>query len=191
MIQALKTWKGRVQVDGIEYNSIADVPNIKFTDGTEIVLIPNIQRSEVKPTVDDTEYIITVKPYMTKKASPDFDFMAKWNKDIPMPLRTMVGKKIRETNGMVYMELHGDIIEEKASFCMKCGRQLTNPVSQYFGIGPECGGHNYTHPFDTDEELREAVRAYKEELKNLKWEGWVIRSSITHCEVYDGNLERH
>lgn len=185
MIKQLANWQGKISINGVGYSSVADVPTMSFTDGMKIVLTPNIQRSEVTPTADDIEYVITVKPYMTKKASPEFDFMAKWNNDNPMPLRTMVGKKIKETNGMVYMELHGEIIEERATYCMCCGRRLTNPVSQFFGIGPECGGHNYTHPFDTDEELRRAVDAYRKQLRDLKWSGWIIKSAITEVEKYE------
>ena len=61
---------------------------------------------------------------------------------------------------------------------MKCGRPLTNPVSRYFGIGPECGGHNYVNPFESDEELNEAVEQMKTELKNIRWTGWIIKSAI-------------
>ena len=83
---------------------------------------------------------------------------------------------------MVKMELHGDIWAEKICTCMACGKRLTNPVSQYFGIGPECGGHNYVHPFNTDEELKEAVAEYRKKLQETKWTGWVIRSSIIQQE---------
>lgn len=122
---------------------------------------------------------ITVKQYMTKKATPEFDFMARWNNDNPMPLRTMVGTVEKETRGMVYMKLHGDMYAEKMCTCMKCGRTLTNPVSQYFGIGPECGGHNYVNPFNSEEELKEAVASYRKQLQEVTWEGWIIKSAIT------------
>ena len=65
---------------------------------------------------------IEVKSYMLKKATPDFDFMQKWNNDGPMPLKIMVGTVVKETKGMVYMKLHGDIFEEKTCHCMKCGK---------------------------------------------------------------------
>lgn len=127
---------------------------------------------------------ITVKKYMTQPATPEFDFMAKWNNNIPMPLRTMVGEVIKQTRGMVYMKLHGDIVAEKVTTCMKCGRPLTNPVSQYFGLGPECGGHNYVNPFNTEEELRAAVGAYRKELQSITWEGWIIKSAILEDELF-------
>ena len=112
-------------------------------------------------------YKIKVKNYMTKKSTPSFDFMLKWNNDNPMPMRVMVGDKLEETRGMVKMQLHADICEKITETCMKCGRPLTNPVSRFFGIGPECGGHNYVNPFDTDEELKKAVESYREELKYM------------------------
>ena len=115
---------------------------------------------------------------MTRKSTPEFTFMKDWNNDIPMPLRTMIGTVEKETRGMVYMKLHGDITSEKTQRCLACGRPITNPVSQYFGMGPECGGHNYVNPFYSKEELQQAVADYRKVLQSKTWEGWVIRSSI-------------
>lgn len=186
MLTLLKNWKGPVEINGTLYDSInaVNLADIKTLGEINIKLlhtekIENKGNTSENRTVDVTEYQITVKRYMTQKASATFDFMEKWNNNIPMPLRTMVGTVEKETRGMVYMKLHGDIIEERVCTCMKCGRVLTNPVSQYFGIGPECGGHNYVHPFNTDEELKAAVDAYKKQLRNITWEGWVIKSAIT------------
>ena len=186
MIQQLAKWNGKVNVNGVEYASIADVPNIELNGTTVITLIPRQIPQKVAVVSDAVEHVITVKPYMTKKASDGFDFMEKWNKNIPMPMRTMVGTVVKETRGMVYMKLHGALLAERTYTCMCCGRQLTNPVSQFFGVGPECGGHNYTHPFETDEQLREAVEEYKKVLLNKTWEGWIIKSAIiedTEMEV--------
>ena len=80
---------------------------------------------------------------------------------------------------MLQMELHGEMYAQKMCTCMACGRKLTNPVSQYFGIGPECGGHNYVNPFEDDEQLQEAVAEYKKKLQAITWTGWVIKSAIT------------
>lgn len=186
MLTLLKNWKGPVEINGTLYDSInaVNLADIKTLGEINIKLlhtekIENKGNTSENRAIDVTEYQITVKRYMTQKASAAFDFMEKWNNNIPMPLRTMVGTVEKETRGMVYMKLHGDIIEERVCMCMKCGRVLTNPVSQYFGIGPECGGHNYVHPFNTDEELKASVDAYKKQLRDIKWEGWVIKSAIT------------
>lgn len=189
MIKMLEGWKGQVEVNGERYDNIqAFISANKAFDGEiRIILYPegytrvNKADNAVKEPVNEKsgEYRISVKKYMTEKSSPSFDFMAKWNNDNPMPLRTMVGSIIQETRGMVRMKLHGDIWAEKICTCMKCGRTLTNPVSQYFGIGPECGGHNYVNPFDDEQQLKEAVAEYKKQLQAITWEGWIIKSAIT------------
>jgi len=133
-----------------------------------------------------TEFKIEVRNYMLKKAAPGFDFMERWNNNNPMPLKIMYGVKLKETKGMVFMRLHGDIKDKITQRCMCCGREITNPVSRYFGIGPKCGGHNYVNPFDTDEELEKAVGAFREKLVNTVWEGWIIKSAI---ECIDDNYD--
>lgn len=191
MINMLKSWKGAVEINGTHYNSISDIKaDLSKENNLTITLLPTTEKdvkNENNAIVEgdnEHEVVITVKKYMTKKATPEFDFMAKWNNDEPMPLRTMVGHKIKETRGMVYMELHGDIIAERTCTCMACGRKLTNPVSQYFGIGPECGNHNYINPFDTEEELKNAVENYRKELQSKTWTGWIIKSAITDVEEF-------
>lgn len=200
MISMLQNWKGSLEVNGKQFDSIEsfNASNLSLSGAVSIKLYP----IGYKPHIDENtkpeqhatenhstaelgseeEFVITVKKYMTQKAVPGFDFMATYNNNNPMPLRTMVGTKIKETRGMVYMKLHGDILAETVCTCMKCGKKLTNPVSQYFGIGPECGGHNYVHPFDTDEELHAAVDQYRVKLQNITWEGWIIKSAITSEE---------
>lgn len=125
------------------------------------------------------EFRIEVKAWMLQKSSDGFDFMQKFNNDIPMPLMVMyTAGKLDETKGMVKMSLHGDIKTHVITTCMCCGKPITNKISQYFGIGPICGGHNYTSPFDTQEELDEAVRMYREKLVNTVWTGWIAKSAI-------------
>lgn len=189
MITMLKDWNGQVEVNGQLYNSMADVisQNKPYTGDIHIVLHTTVKKPEITrgngvQAVESNEIRITVKKYMTQKSEPGFDFMAKWNNDNPMPLRTMIGTIDKETPGMYHMKLHGDIYAEKICSCMACGRKLTNPVSQYFGIGPECGGHNYVNPFEDEEQLKEAVAEYKKKLQNVTWEGWVIKSAITEKE---------
>ena len=194
MITMLKDWEGPVEVNGHKYDSIGALISVSkpLSGSINIKLYPKQEKGLVggdngatrgisKP-VGTGIYRITVKKYMTEQSSPGFDFMAKWNNDHPMPLRTMTGKVLEETKGMVKMQLHGDIWAEKICTCMCCGRKLTNPVSQYFGIGPECGGHNYVNPFEDEQQLKEAVEDYKKKLQAITWEGWVIKSAITEKE---------
>lgn len=190
MLSALASWKGTVEINGVTYDSVEDAR--KFVSENSVSIDYILLRSEQKNAENrkitqfesnPTQYVITVKQYMTKKSSPGFDFMAKWNDDNPMPLRTMIGTIEKETRGMVYMKLHGDIIAEQMHFCMKCGRPITNPVSQFFGMGPECGGHNYVNPFESEEELKSVVESYRRNyLQKLTWEGWIIKSAIESQE---------
>lgn len=191
MLSMLKNWKGSVEINGTVYDSIEEALKIDsnaLCGSIHLVLHSTVKSATRRATErlaevsDAVQYHITVKQYMTKKSSPEFDFMLRWNNDNPMPLRTMIGTVEKETRGMVYMKLHGDIYAEKVCTCMKCGRPLTNPVSQYFGIGPECGGHNYVNPFSSQEELKMAVSAYRKQLQNIQWEGWIIKSAITEKE---------
>ena len=195
MLNLLEGYKGSLEVNGIMYNDLkAAVQALKGYEG-EMVIILNkgAKIAEQRPTISSKNtvqeiqgspiYKIKVRQYMTKPASPEFDFHDKWNNGVPMPMRIMVGRKLKETRGMVQMELWGEITDEITHSCMKCGKRLTNNVSKFFGIGPECGGHNYTNPFETDEELKAAVKDMQEQLKEIKWTGWIIKSAIEE-EVY-------
>lgn len=195
MLNLLEGYKGSLEVNGKEYSGVkAAVQALKGYEG-EVVIILNKagktqEQKEEKASINSIQeiegspiYKIKVRQYMTKPASPEFDFHNKWNNGIPMPMRIMVGRKLKETKGMVQMELWGEITEEVTHSCMKCGKRLTNSVSKFFGIGPECGGHNYTNPFETEEELKLAVKEMQQQLKETKWTGWIIKSAIEE-EVY-------
>jgi hypothetical protein len=187
----IKDWPGAVEIDGTVYPSVEIARNSLSADLKNINSIKLCDKHKQAPerapaclACDGaTVYKITVRQYMTKPSAPGFDFMAKWNNDTPMPLRTMVGTVEKETSGMVYMHLHGDITSTLTQYCMKCGRAISNPVSQFFGMGPECGGHNYTNPFESEEELKSAVESYRREyLQKITWSGWIIKSAIIERE---------
>lgn len=188
MINMLAGWQGKVQVNGTVYDSMDAymASNKPLTGSISILLYSNSKKqvNDGDTSVSGTEYRVTVKQWMLKPTEPDstFTFMRDRNNNVPMPLRTMTGTVEKETPGMVYMKLHGDIWAEKICYCMKCGRELKNPVSQYFGIGPECGGHGYVNPFNSEEELKKAVTAYKKQLRDITWEGWIIKSAIISQE---------
>ena len=185
MLSLLQAWKGKVEVNGQVFEDIHSVsPKMLAGNDLHIKLVPagNSNSSHLpasKPesstdTVVNKQYKITVKAYMTRKAEPNFDFMAKWNNDNPMPLRTMVGTVVKETRGMVYMHLHGAGQEE--IHCMRCGRSLTHPVSRHYGIGPECM-QKLGIIADIDD-----IENIKEQLTTVEWEGWVIKSAIIEQE---------
>lgn len=187
----IKDWPGAIEIDGTVYPSVEIARNSISIDLKNINSIKLCDKQKQAPerapaclaSDGATVYRITVRQYMTKPATPEFDFMAKWNNNIPMPMRTMVGTVEKETSGMVYMHLHGDITSTITQYCMKCGKAITNPVSQFFGMGPECGGHNYTNPFESEEELKSAVESYRREyLQKITWSGWIIKSAIIEKE---------
>ena len=186
MLTMLKDVKGAVEINGTSYKNMADaIKRFKAQDDEIRIRLHATHADAVKTQSDalqSTVKKITVKQYMTKKSTPDFDFMSKFNNDNPMPLRTMIGTVEKETRGMVYMNLHADITQERTLHCLKCGRPITNPVSQYFGMGPECAGHNYVNPFYSKEELQKAVASYREQLRNITWSGWIIKSAILEEE---------
>lgn len=191
MISMLRQWNGPCEVNGQIYDSIdAFIAQNKTLSGAvDIKLLSvrvkcNTERSTKSQTVserpakrvsDEPVYRITVKKYMTEKSSDGFDFMLKWNNDKPMPLRTMEGTVLQETKGMVKMHLKG--FGEATCNCMRCGRNLTNPVSRYYGIGPECMSKlGLIRAIDD-------VEGIKEDLVKIEWEGWVIKSAITEKEA--------
>lgn len=192
MFTAMKSYPGSVQVNSVTYKTVEALieayqqdpfafqhVNIVLTPKQDVTPAPEPAQPKVAESVaTNGMHKITVKAYMTRPSTPDFDFMLQWNNNVPMPFRTMVGEVVKQTAKMQYMKLHADIVEEQATTCMCCGRTLTNKVSQYFGIGPECGGHNYVNPFSSKEELIKAVNAYRKHLNTITWEGWVIKSAI-------------
>ena len=183
LIDYINTYKGNILVDGVQESKVT-LDSIQVMSTLTLVPPTAVSRTvsqgnRVQSAVDSGVYRFTVKAYMTKHSTPDFDLMAKWNNDIPMPLCTMIGTIEKETNGMVFLNLHGDTDGKPVQFCLKCGRQITNPISQYFGLGPECGGHKYVNPFPSEEALHDAVEAYRKDvLQKMTWQGWCPKSAI-------------
>lgn len=178
-----ENWVGKILINGEQTEPGIDFSGVSGAVNITLLPVDYVPESEQPKTsddeyIDDREYIITVKSYMTQLSTEDFAFMKNFNNDVPMPLLTMVGTKEKESPKMFYMKLHGDIIAETVDTCMCCGRPLENPVSRYFGMGPVCGKHNYVNPFDSQEELKAAVSDYKKKLNQITWEGWIPKSAI-------------
>jgi len=182
MVTMLQGWKGAVEFNGTHYAKVADVPKTVFIVNKPFT-IKLLSNTVVRTQDTDNKMIavekhaekkITVKKYMTQPSDGSFDFMEKWNKNIPMPLRTMTGWVEKETRGMVYMHLHG--VGEPVIRCMRCGKTLTNPISRHYGIGPECMSKLGIVADIND------VDTIKKKLVDVTWEGWVIRSAIIEEE---------
>lgn len=182
MLKLLKDWKGDIEINDKRYTSEEFARNIFKNDSDSIHIVLHSVKQKVVSSVPDAsksvssavEQVITVKKYMTQKASPGFDFMAKFNNDVPMPMRVMQGTVEKETRGMVYMNLHGFAKPTVTCFC--CGKELTNPVSRQYGIGPICLGKMGIVRDIAD------VKHIKEDIVKITWSGWIIKSAITNTE---------
>ena len=180
MITMMKNWTGSIDINDKSYdnveNAISDFKHV--SDNIHIVLHSankSANKSVVVQSDDVLEYEIEVKKYMTQKATPEFDFMAKFNNDEPMPMRIMQGTIEKETRGMVYMNLHG--LAKPTITCYCCGKELTNPISRHYGIGPVCLG-KLGITYDIED-----VDSIKEELMKIEWSGWIIKSAILRKEA--------
>lgn len=182
MNELLKDWKGIITVGGVAVE--ASKINFKTLSEDTHIFLQSMCKKVSKRKIEAIEsiesasiqYKITVKAYMTREATPEFDFMAKWNNNNPMPMRMMTGTVEKETRGMVYMKLHGQA--EPVIKCMRCGRTLTNPVSKLYGIGPEC---ITKIPFIMSLDIND-VEGIKKKLVDVTWEGWIIKSAIIEQE---------
>ena len=136
--------------------------------------------SPVKKMEVGKSYKITVKKYMTEPATFNFDFQDKWNNGKPMPLCIMRGEVIKETRGMFQMNLQGKA--EPTSKCLVCGKTLTNPISKLYGIGPECSDKVGIIRIESEEEAKEKLKHIMEQIDDISWSGWVIKSAIKEWE---------
>ena len=171
------------------FKQIHRFQNMDFEEGKPFEFILPARHSGVTYAVEHMNsdkmevgksYKITVKKYMTESATSTFDFQDKWNNGNPMPMCIMQGEVIKETRGMYYMSLEGNA--EPTSKCLCCGRALTNPVSKLYGIGPECSEKVGIIRIESEEEAREKWNELVQQIGNIKWEGWVIKSAIKEWE---------
>ena len=174
-LKQLQGWQGKVIVNGTEYESVSSVPS--DIEVATITLLPAVERRRVKveDSTDDREHLITVKQWLTQPATPEWDYNDRMNKGVPMPLRTMQGTVLKETAKSVYMHLHGSV--KPVVHCMRCGRELTNPISRHYGLGTECLG-KVGILVDPDE-----VEKIKEQLVKIEGNWWIPRTSILSDEI--------
>ena len=97
-----------------------------------------------------------------------------------MPLCIMQGEVIKETRGMFQMNLQGKA--EPTSKCLVCGKTLTNPISKLYGIGPECSEKVGLIRIESEEEAKEKLKHIMEQIDDIAWTGWVIKSAIKEWE---------
>lgn len=138
-----------------------------------------------QPQSSEKWYRIFVKAYMTLPSIPGFDFMEKYNNNVPMPSRVMVMKINKETKGMYHVS--GHLKPEPSRQCIHCGRTLRHKVSILYGIGPICGQHFHINPLSSEAELEARIDEIREKMAAVQWSGWVIKSAILSMEEVDPN----
>lgn len=74
MLNLIKNWKGKIEVDGTEYDSVQDaIKRFKSVSGDIHIVLRSAKENPVKQTIEQSndvlEYEVTVKQYMTKKAT--------------------------------------------------------------------------------------------------------------------------
>ena len=177
-LKQLQGWRGKVNVNGTEYESVSSVPdNIEVATITLLPKVAEVERRRVRvdDSTDTAEHLITVKQWLTQPATPEFDYNDRMNNGVPMPLRTMQGTIVKETAKSVYMHLHGST--KPVVHCMRCGRELTNPISRCYGLGIECI-QKVGIVARPDE-----VEKIKEQLVKVEGYWWIPKSSILSDEI--------
>lgn len=181
MFEFLKTYKGKILVNEAELDNDSAITLLDNSDGDFIIkLFPK----EEEPIIYADKIKIIVKPSMTKIDNSSLtNFNNQYNNGIPMPLRTMFGEITRETKSMYYANLHGKVVV--TARCMKCGRTITNKLSMYFGIGPECGKDLRILTPQTREEYEKYKKTIEDRIEKINWQGWIPKSSVITLEYID------
>lgn len=168
------------KINGTKFKLLIRPKNFKIIDGG------NVFNKGPENIIDNTIYKVVVKKYMTLKATPEFNLNDKWNNNNPMPYVKMTGRVIKETKGMRLMELWGEIQLGNNITCMKCGRELTHPISIYLGIGPECSGMGYSNEL-TEAEEQALIDKVKNEVTSVKGQWWIPKSAFKTFEAINND----
>lgn len=113
MINILKEHTGGLIYNGQNYNNVENVLNeLKEDEPFDIVLLPG-KKSNI--------YYFLFKDWMLVKSTKEFDFMRRFNNDIPIPLNKMRGYIIEETPAMYKVSLNEDQLYLWEGWVPKCG----------------------------------------------------------------------
>ena len=95
--------------------------------------------------------------------------------------RIITGKVLKETQKAWLIEGHADMLEHM-SWCVRCGRKLTEPASQITGMGAICAeksGMEYDpkEVLGASKKKRDAIRkSFQKKLRAQKFERWIPKS---------------
>ena len=93
--------------------------------------------------------------------------------------KVLQGDILQETAKGIYFKGHCAV--RASSFCLRCGRELTHPVSLVVGYGPECCSR-LGIPWEV--ETTEQIEAVKKQLLAKTWEGWLPKSKTEIRNIY-------
>lgn len=103
------------------------------------------------------------------------DFHNRFNHGIPIPMRVMFGKILKETDKCYYIDVYGK--PEPTTHCLHCMRKLTHKVSMYYGLGPVCGKHYYIADV-TEETLDAYFDEIRKKMANVRWRGLIPKNAV-------------
>jgi len=158
-----------------------------FTDmlkkiDNEQVLTPNMVTALQKCMAQDTERSNPPKP-VDEKDLPEVTFKMKqfWTKKNDLGSRVITGKVLRETIKAYLLKGHADMVE--GSWCMRCGRELTEPASMVIGYGAICCEKlGISYPSDILTSSKKERLAIRKKIMVLlhtqTFETWVPKSQI-------------
>jgi len=114
---------------------------------------------------------------------PEVTFKMKqfWTKKNELGSRVITGKVLRETAKAYLLKGHADMVE--GSWCMRCGRELTEPASMVIGYGAICCAKlGIDYPSDILTSSKKERLAIRKKLMvvlhNQTFEAWVPKSQI-------------
>ena len=179
MLELLSNYEGKLKINNVEYENIKEAQKAfkDYKGGLTIILNENQRKTVHDIDTDIKFYQITVKKWMT--TYDESFFLEEYNEDGPMPFVTMVGFKLGETKNLIKMRLRADLITNKSTICMRCGRPLSNPISQYLSLGPECGAKEHMQFIESGMDIKQVQEDLKKKLREVVWEGWIVKSAIT------------
>lgn len=158
-----------------------------FTDMLEKIfnnqtLTPNMVAALRKCMVQDAERANPTKP-VNEKDLPEVTFKMKkfWMTKNDLGSRVITGKILRETAKAYLLKGHADMVE--GSWCMRCGKELTEPASMLIGYGPTCceklGVPYPSNILTASKKERLAIRKkLMTVLHAQEFEAWVPKSQI-------------
>jgi hypothetical protein len=184
MFELLKDYHGSLVINGKEFDTVKEAKEFfqSYKGGLTIILnkthvqSDNTNRKLVHTIDDQMTYLVTVRKYMTTYDKSFF--LHKMNHQGPMPYMTMYGHKLEETKGLVKMELWADISATQITTCMRCGRPLSNPISQLLGLGPECGAAEHMALISSGIDVEKVREEFRKTLQKVTWVGWIVKSAI-------------